>query len=184
MSAGLVIRRVGPEPGLALRLAELLVDVVEGGSSVGFMSPLTQDRAISFWEMVLASGARGERIVFVAEDEVTGTILGTVQILFAVPENQPHRADIAKLQVRQSARRRGIGAALMAAVEKAALETGKTVLVLDTTTGSDAELFYTRLGWERCGVIPDYALMPKGGLSGTTVFYRKLNPDNRPMEKR
>src|ERR1700730_2328451 len=109
MSAGLVIRRVGPEPGCALRLAELLVEVVEGGSSVGFMSPLTQDRALAFWEMVLARGARGDRIVFVAEDELTMQIVRTLQILFAVPQNERHGADIAKLQVRQSAPRRGIG---------------------------------------------------------------------------
>jgi len=76
--------------------------------------------------------------------------------------------------VRRSARRRGIGAALMRAAEAAAREAGKTVLVLDTATGSDAERLYTRLGWQRCGVIPDYALLPQGGLCSTTVFYRLL----------
>ena len=112
--------------------------------------------------------------MFVAEDAATEEIIGTVQLIFAPMENQPHRADIAKMQVRRSARRRGVGTALMQSAEEAALTEGKTVLVLDTTTGSDAERLYASLGWERCGEIPDYALMPTGGLSPTTVYYRRL----------
>jgi len=94
-----------------------------------------------------------------------------------MPENQPHRADIAKMQVHRSARRRAHTAALMRAAEDAAREAGKTLLVLDTVTGSDAERLYTRLGWHRCGVIPDYALWPNGGLCSTTVFYRQMKDD-------
>ena len=101
-------------------------------------------------------------------------IVGTVQLLLAQPENQPHRADLAKMIVHRRARRRGIGAALMMAAEEVARECGKTLLVLDTWTGSDAERLYARLGWIRVGEIPGYALMARGGLRGTTVYYREL----------
>ncbi|HET6149691.1 MAG TPA: GNAT family N-acetyltransferase [Polyangia bacterium] len=171
---GIRIRRVGAEPAVAEALTDVLLDVVEGGASVGFMSPLSRARAMAFWQGALAGVARGERVLLVAEDLSSGTIVGTVQVLLAMPDNQPHRAEIAKMQVRRSARRRGIGAALMRAAEAAAHEAGKTVLVLDTATGSDAERLYAGLGWQRCGVIPDYALLPQGGLCSTTVFYRLL----------
>ena len=180
MSEGIRIRRAGAEPGVAEALTEVLLDVVEGGASVGFMSPLSRERAMAFWEGALASTARGERILLVAQDVATGTIVGTVQVVLAMPDNQPHRAEVAKMQVKRSARRRGIGAALMRAAEVAAREAGKTVLVLDTVTGSDAERLYTGLGWQRCGVIPDYALLPRGGLCSTTVFYRLLERGVNP----
>ena len=91
-----------------------------------------------------------------------------------MPDNQPHRADVAKMQVHRRARRHGVGAALLRAVETEARNAGRTLLVLDTVTGSDAERLYSSLGWQRCGVIPDYALWPQGGLCSTTVFYRQL----------
>jgi len=109
----------------------------------------------------------------VAEGE-RGEIVGTVQLVLAQPENQPHRADVAKMLVHRSARRSGLGAALMRAVERTAAEEGKSLLVLDTVTGGDAERLYERLGWERCGVIPDYALWPEGGLCATTVFFKRV----------
>jgi GNAT superfamily N-acetyltransferase len=174
MSEGIRIRRAGAEPGLAEALTEILLDVVEGGASVGFMAPLSRAKALAFWEGALASAARGERILMVAEDTATGGIVGTVQVVLAMPDNQPHRADVAKMQVKRSARRQGVGAALMRAAEVAAREAGKTVLVLDTATGGDAERLYARMGWQRCGVIPDYALSPHGGRCSTTVFYRLL----------
>ena len=152
----------------------MLLDCVEGGASVGFMHPLPRAKALAFWESALASAARGERIVFVAEDVDTKTIVGTVQVVLAMPDNQPHRADVAKMQVHRRARRQGLGAALMRAAEAAARAAGKTLLVLDTVTGSDAERLYTRLGWQRCGEIPGYALWPRGGLCSTSVFYRVL----------
>jgi GNAT superfamily N-acetyltransferase len=108
----------------------------------------------------------------VAEDDAG--IVGTVQVVFAQPDNQPHRADMATLLVRRRARRRGVGAALIVAAEGVARDCGKTMLVLDTTTGGDAERLYERLGWVRVGEIPDYALMPHGGLSGTTLFYKAV----------
>ena len=117
-------------------------------------------------------GAVRERLVLAAED-AAGTILGTVQVIFAQPENQPHRADLAKMLAHRSARRRGIGAALLAAAERSALGAGKTLLVLDTASG-DAERLYAREGWERCGRIPDYALWPDGTPCATTIFFKLL----------
>src|SRR5216684_6264698 len=139
------IRRARDEPADTEALADVLIDCVEGGASVSFMHPLPRAKAIGFWRQVLASAARGERIVLVAEDAQSGAVVGTVQVVPATPENQPHRADVAK-----------------------------TLLVLDTVTGGDAERLYARLGWQRCGEIPGYALWPRGGLCSTTLFYRVL----------
>jgi GNAT superfamily N-acetyltransferase len=154
-------------------LAELLIDCVEGGASVSFMHPLPQPKALAFWRQVADAATRGERALLLAED-ATG-IVGTVQLLLDQPENQPHRADLAKMLVRRSARRQGVGALLMRAAEQAARDAGKTLLVLDTAS-AEAERLYTRLGWQRCGVIPGFALLPQGGLCATTCFYRPLEP--------
>jgi GNAT superfamily N-acetyltransferase len=153
-------------------LSDVLIDCVEGGASVSFMSPMTQDKAESFWRTASESVARGERIVLVAED-FDGTIVGTVQVIWAAPENQPHRGDLAKMLVHRGARRRGIGAALLTAAERCALDAGRTVLVLDTAS-DDAERLYSRQGWQRCGEIPDYALMPDGTPCATTIFFKRL----------
>jgi GNAT superfamily N-acetyltransferase len=169
------IRRAEADPKVAEGLAEVLLDTVGGGASVGFMLPLSREKALAFWQNALASASRGERILLIAEDTESNQILGTVQLLLGMPDNQPHRADVAKMQVRRSARRRGLGAALMRSAEAAAKEAGKTLLVLDTVTGSDAERLYTRLGWQRVGEIPNYALWPEGGFCSTTVFYRDLS---------
>jgi GNAT superfamily N-acetyltransferase len=153
-------------------LCDVLIDCVEGGASVSFMLPISRATAESFWRGVAASAARGERIVLAA-CEASGTIIGTVQILMAQPENQPHRADVAKMLVQRRARRHGVGAALLAAAESCARGAGKTLLVLDTASG-EAERLYAKLGWQRCGIIPGYALLPQGGLCDTTIFYRLL----------
>ena len=153
-------------------LAGLLIDCVEGGASVSFMLPLTADRALAFWRRVAEGVARGDRALLVAED--AAGIAGTVQLVLDQPENQPHRADLAKMLVHRRARKQGLGAALMRAAEAVAHDCGKTLLVLDTVTGGDAERLYTHLGWQRCGVIPGYALWPGGGLCATTYFYREL----------
>ena len=153
-------------------LAGLLIDCVEGGASVSFMHPLTRDRAMAFWRRVAQGVAAGERALLVAED--ARGLCGTVQLVLDQPENQPHRADLAKMLVHRRARRQGLGAALMGAAEATARECGKTLLVLDAVTGGDAARLYERLGWERVGAIPGYALMPQGGLCSTTVYYRKL----------
>jgi GNAT superfamily N-acetyltransferase len=154
-------------------LAEVLIDCVEGGASVSFMSPLSRERAVAFWRRVADGVAAGQRALIIAED--AQEICGTVQLIFAEPENQPHRADLAKMLVHRRARRRGLGAALMRAAEATARDCGKTLLVLDTVTGGDAERLYERLGWLRVGVIPGYALFPTGALCSTTYFYRKLD---------
>ena len=153
-------------------LGDVLIDCVEGGASVSFMLPMTRAKADLFWRSVAASVARGERIVVVAEDE-TGAIVGTAQVILAQPENQPHRGDLAKMLVHRRARKRGIGAALLAAAEESALTAGKTLLVLDTAS-DDAERLYERQGWQRCGVIPHYALFPDGRPCATTYFFKFL----------
>jgi GNAT superfamily N-acetyltransferase len=153
------------------QLAELLVDCVDGGASVSFMHPLTMERALAFWRGVADGVARGERALLVTED--AQGIVGTVQLILGQPENQPHRADLAKMLVRRRARRQGLGAVLMRAAEAVASECGKTLLVLDTAS-EDAKRLYSRLGWQCVGVIPDYALLPQGGLCATTYFYRVL----------
>jgi GNAT superfamily N-acetyltransferase len=156
-------------------LAELLIDCVAGGASVSFMHPLSMTKALDFWRQVAAGVAQGERALLVAED-ARGTV-GTVQLVFGQPENQPHRADLSKMLVHRRARRRGLGAALLQEAESVARHCGKTLLVLDTASG-DAERLYARLGWQRCGVIPGYALLPRGGYCDTTYFYRAL--DSQP----
>jgi GNAT superfamily N-acetyltransferase len=154
-------------------LSDVLMDCVEGGASVSFMLPLPRSKADAFWRQVAEAVDRGERALLIAED-TTGEIVGTVQIIFATPENQPHRADVAKMLVRRSSRRAGIGAQLLRAAEQQAMDHGRTVLVLDTVTGADGERLYARSGWQRCGVIPNYALWPNGGYCDTTVFYKRL----------
>ena len=152
-------------------LAGVLIDCVEGGASVSFMHPLPHDRAAAFWRRVGQDVAAGERALLVAKD--ARGLCGTVQLVLDQPENQPHRADLSKLLVHRRARRQGLGEALMRAAEATARECGKTLLVLDTAN-DEAERLYERLGWERVGVIPGYALLPHGGLCGTTVYYRNL----------
>jgi GNAT superfamily N-acetyltransferase len=153
-------------------LCDVLIDCVEGGASVSFMHPMTRAKAESFWNATAAARARGERLVLVAEDSLG--ICGTVQIILNLPENQPHRGDVAKMLVHRRARRRGVGAALLAAAEAAALTVGRHLLVLDTVSGGDADRLYARHGWQRCGEIPRYALFPGGGYCATTVYYKLL----------
>jgi GNAT superfamily N-acetyltransferase len=154
-------------------LAAVLVDCVEGGASVSYMAPFSHDDARAVFEEVAAEIGRARRVLLAAFDG--GDIVGTVQVNLATPPNQPHRGDVAKLLVHRTARRRGVAAQLMEAAEREALAEGKTLLVLDTVTGDDAERLYERLGWTRVGVIPDYALYPDGRLCATTVFYKRLS---------
>ena len=153
------------------QLADVLIDCVEGGASVSFMLPLTPERASAFWRRVGEGVARGDRLLLVAED--AQGIVGTVQLLLEMPENQPHRAEVAKMLVHRRARRQGIGALLMQAAEQLARERAKTLLVLDTSS-AEAERLYARLGWTRLGLIPDFALLPDGRPCDTTYFYRAL----------
>ena len=167
------VRRLdAPQESDIAQLADVLVDCVEGGASVSFMHPLTRDRATAFWRGVAQGAAEGRRLLLVAEDEQG--IVGTVQVIVDLPENQPHRGDVAKMLVHRRGRSRGVGAALMRAAEAHAKAAGKSLLVLDTVTGGDAERLYARLGWQHAGVVPDYALWPQGGFCATTFFYRRL----------
>lgn len=153
-------------------LADLTVDCVADDASIGFMYPLAPAKAQAFWRRMADGVAAGQRALLVAEDG-TG-IVGTVQLVLDQPENQPHRADLAKMLVHPRVRRRGLGAALMRAAEQMGRDCGRTLLVLDTIPDSDAARLYVRLGWVPVGTIPDYALLARGGLSGTTVYYRRL----------
>lgn len=154
-------------------LAGVLLDCVEGGASVSFMAPFSQAAAEAFFSKCLIEIERGERILLAAF--LGDQLVGTVQLYLATPPNQPHRADVAKLLVLRSARGQGVAARLMEQAEVAARAAGKTLLVLDTVTGSTAERLYQRLGWNRCGVIPNYAMFPDGRWCDTTVFWKRLD---------
>lgn len=174
MPGGIEIRRLDTVVDREIQeLSDVLIDCVEGGASVSFMPPMTRAKAEAFWRCTCASVARRERVLLVAQDE-SGRIVGTVQVIWAQPENQPHRGDVAKMLVHRRVRRRGVGAALLAEAERNALKAGRTLLVLDTLEGGDAERLYTRHGWQRCGQIPDYALWPDGTLCATTIFFKSL----------
>ena len=159
-------------PSQVGELADVLIDCVEGGASVSFMLPLTRERALQFWQKVAAEAAAGERILIVAED--AGGICGTVQLILSLPENQPHRAEVAKMLVHRRMRRQGVGAALMRAAAEEARASGRTLLVLDTVTGGNGARLYEKLGWVRVGEVPRFALFPQGGFCGTTFYYRDL----------
>ncbi|OLF72198.1 GCN5 family acetyltransferase [Maricaulis sp. W15] len=159
---------------LRSEFSALLTDCVEAGASIGFMSPLLAGRAEEFWRGVAEAVARGDRILWTVRDTGTGTLLGTVQLIIGLPDNQPHRGDVAKLMVSPQARRRGVADALMAALEAHARNTGLRTLVLDTVTGSPADALYRKRGWVEVGAVPDYALFPDGSPCSTTFFYKTL----------
>ena len=174
MPAPIDIRRLEAPGSREVReLCDVLIDSVEGGASVSFMLPMSHAKAEAFWRGTFASAERGERMVLVARD-AAGAIVGTVQVVWAQPENQPHRGDVAKMLVHRRARRHGVGAALLAAAEHSALSVGKTLLVLDTVTDSAGYRLYARHGWQHCGEIPDYALWPDGTPCPTTIFFKFL----------
>ena len=175
MHPSVTIRRATAQTAAAqvVALADVLIDCVDGGASVSFMWPLARDKAVAFWRGVADGVARGERVLLLAEDSA-GRVVGTVQMITSQPDNQSHRADIAKMLVHRSARRQGVAQLLMAAIDDAARIEGKTVLVLDTVTGGDAERLYARAGWQRVGEVPHFALMPDGAPCGTTFFYKRV----------
>lgn len=160
-------------------LAAVLVDCVAGGASVNFMASFGQADGETFFRGVVQGVEAGSRILLAAFDDER--LVGTVQIVTAMPPNQPHRAEIAKLLVHRDARGKGVGQSLMEAVERFAAEAGKTLLVLDTVTGAAGDRLYTRLGWTRVGEIPDYALFPDGTLTPTTIFWKKIQAASRSV---
>ncbi|HEX4597072.1 MAG TPA: GNAT family N-acetyltransferase [Burkholderiaceae bacterium] len=171
-STGLVVQRVSTvTPAQLDGLVQLLIDCVEGGASVSFMHPLSEDKARAFWRRVIDGVANGQRALVIAQQD--DAVVGTVQLVLDQPENQPHRGDLSKMLVHRRARCQGVGAALLRQAEDAARESGKTLLVLDTAS-RDAQRLYERMGWQRCGHVPDYALLPFGGLCGTTFYYQRL----------
>ena len=153
-------------------LAAVLHDCVAAGASVSYMWPFSHEDARAAFVGWAAEAEQGRRLVLAAFDG--GELVGTVQVILALPPNQPHRGEIAKLLVHRSARRRGIAQLLMERAEVEARTEGKTVLVLDAVTGDDAERLYTRLGWNKVGVIPRYALYPDGRPCDTTFFWKGL----------
>jgi len=155
-------------------LSELLTDAVNGGASVSFLAPLSRDDAAAFWRSVIPDVARNGRLVLA--DMLDARVVGSVQCMFAAWPNQPHRADIGKMLVHSSQRRKGRGRALLAAVEAAALQTGRSLLVLDTVPNSPAESLYQSAGWTRCGEIPGFALLPTAdrALAATVIYYKQL----------
>ena len=162
-------------PGEAhcLGLARVLIECVEAGASVGFMSPLDEPHALAFWRRIAREAAAGERALFVAQR--AGEILGTVQLVLAQPDNQPHRADLAKMLVRPDCRRLGIGERLLQAAMAAAPALGRHVLLLDTAS-ADAERLYERNGWQVVGDVPDFALLPRGGYCRTRFYFHRTAP--------
>ena len=154
------------------QLAAVLVDCVEGGASVNFLSPYSHDQAMAFFRKVAASVASGDTVLLAAR--LDGRIVGTVQLGLDTPPNQMHRADIKKMLVHRSARGNGIGAALMAQVEKEAQGRGRWLLVLDTVPGENGHRLYLRAGWQQTGIVPDYALFPDGRLCDTAIMWKRL----------
>ena len=167
------IRPLKATPAIRQQLREILVEVVANGGSVSFMHPLEPGAADVFWDAALAAAERGERVVLGAWD---GDILAaTVTLLLDCPPNQPHRAEIAKLMTRMSHRGRGLAAALMRAAEDEAVRRHRSLLVLDTATDGGAAPLYEGLGYMRAGEIPDFALKPHGGLTGTLLYWKRIS---------
>jgi ribosomal protein S18 acetylase RimI-like enzyme len=168
------IRRLGAAEARAQLdgLAAVLADCVAGGASVSYMAPFSHDDARAAFEAVVDDVERGRRLLLAAFAD--GHVVGTVQVVLALPPNQPHRAEIAKLLVHRSARKRGVAQSLMEHAEAAARAEGRSLLVLDAVSDGDAARLYARMGWTTVGVIPGYALYPDGRLCDTTVFWKAI----------
>jgi ribosomal protein S18 acetylase RimI-like enzyme len=166
------IKALSPSPEIRAMLSEVLVETVANGGSVSFMHPLSQEVAEAFWRDSLAAAGREERIILGAFDG--GSLVGTVTLLLSLPPNQPHRAEIAKMMTRVSHRHRGIATLLLREAERMAIARGRWLLVLDTAEDEGAAGLYERLGFKLTGLIPDYALKPHGGLTGTLIYWKRL----------
>ena len=168
------VRRLDAESARAAlpQLARMLAEAVENGDSVSFMSPLSEEDAVAFFESLLAEIANGRRVLLAAFDG--DEVVGTVQIAHAWQPNSTHRAEVVKLLVRRDRRGQGIGKLLMQRLDEEARSDGKSLLLLDTVSESVADLLYEKLGWTRIGVIPDYALSPFGKMQAAAFFYKQL----------
>ncbi len=166
------ITALSDTPQLRAMLSDILIEAVAKGASVSFMHPLAPEAADAFWDKALSAAARNERVILGAWDDAD--LVGTVTLLLDCPPNQPHRGEIAKLMTRPSHRGRGIARSLMQAAEDLAIERGRTLLVLDTATDGGASGLYEGLGFTRVGEIPDFALKPHGGLTGTILYWKRI----------
>jgi ribosomal protein S18 acetylase RimI-like enzyme len=166
------IKTLNSSPDTCATLSEMLVEAVTNGGSVSFMHPLPLESANAFWRGSLASADRGERIVFGAFDGED--LIGTVTLVLNLAQNQPHRAEIVKMMTRVSHRHRGIATLLLREAERMALARGRWLLVLDTAEDEGAAGLYERMGFKLSGLIPDYALKPHGGLTGTLIYWKRL----------
>lgn len=172
MSSAFNIIPLTSKPATITALAGIIIETVANGGSVSFMHPMSLQQATAFWEASLAAADRGERIILGAYDG--DTLIGTVTLLLDCPPNQPHRAELAKMMTSISHRGRGVARSLVAEAERLAIAHGKTILNLDTAEDEGAGGFYDKLGYQRVGVIPDFALKPHGGLTGTIIYYKRL----------
>jgi len=168
------IRPLTSEPETLVLLSQMLIETVAQGGSVGFMHPVEPKDALAFWEKALAAAGRGERIVLGGFDR--GALVGAVSLLLDTPPNQPHRADIAKMMTRVGHRGRGVATALLREAEASAVARGRTLLTLDTATEEGASALYEKNGFVFAGEIPDYALKPHGGLTGTRIYWKSIGP--------
>ena len=166
------IKVLSPSPEIRAMLSEILIETVTNGGSVSFMHPLSQAAAEAFWSNSLGAAGRGERVILGAFDG--DRLIGTVTLVLDLPPNQPHRAEIAKMMTRVSHRHRGIARALLREAERMAIARGRWLLVLDTAEDEGAAGLYERMGFKLTGVIPDYALKPHGGLTGTLIYWKRL----------
>jgi GNAT superfamily N-acetyltransferase len=155
-------------------LAALLVDAVDDGASLGFVTPFDHEAAAAWWRAQVPAVASGGQIVWACR--LDGVMAGTVSLIPAAKANARHRAEIVKLMVHRDARGQGLARALLAVAEQAALDAGATLLLLDTETGSTAEHVYLSGGWTRYGIVPDYAASPDGTLRDCSFFYKRLTP--------
>ncbi|HEU5288495.1 MAG TPA: GNAT family N-acetyltransferase [Candidatus Limnocylindria bacterium] len=155
-------------------LATILADAVASGASVGFVTPFTAEDAALWWRSLTSDVAAGRTLLLLLRER--GRAVGTAQLRLAPLPNARHRAEVAKVLVLREARHRGHATALMRRIEDLARTHGRTLLVLDTITGSEAARLYDELGWTRSGDIPRYAAMPDGRLEPTTVFFKELAP--------
>ncbi len=153
-------------------LADLLIDCVAAGASIGWVRSPSREAARAYWQRVALGVATGERLLWALQDGAR--VLASAQLLLEQPENGAHRAEVCKVMTHPDARRRGLAEALLRALEAEARALGKRLLVLDTNTGSAAERLYQRLGWQLCGVMPDYAEQADATLGPTSWMFKRL----------
>ena len=166
------IKTLSHSPEIRTILSEILIETVANGGSVSFMHPLSQEAAEAFWRDALAAAGRGERIILGAFDGQS--LIGTVTLVLNLAQNQPHRAEIVKMMTRLSHRHRGIATLLLREAERMAIARGRWLLVLDTAEDEGAAGLYERMGFQLTGLIPEYALKPHGGLTGTLIYWKRL----------